>query len=154
MQYFTSYMSLALEEAKKAADKEEFPVGAVVISPDNEVISQAHNRTRELDDPTAHAEILALRAAANKLGNERLVGCNLYVTLEPCTMCAGAISHARIKRLYYALEDEKGGAISNGVRFLDHKNCLYKTEYYYGFEAEKSKKIIDDFIGRLRVDSF
>lgn len=143
-------MSLALMQAQYASDKGEFPVGAVVVSPDGQVMAQAHNMTRHLHDPTAHAEIVALRMAAHKIGNERLCDYDLYVTLEPCAMCAGAIAHARIRRLYFALEDEKGGAVANGTRFLYHPTALHKVDIYYPFSQQKSLKIIHDFVKKMR----
>jgi len=111
-------MALALAEAEAAAARGEVPVGAVIVDEKGIILAQAGNRTLELKDPTAHAELLAIREAAGKQGSERLTGCDLYVTLEPCTMCAGAISFARIRRLYYAAEDEKGGGVDHGVRFF------------------------------------
>lgn len=147
---FTSYIEAAFEEAEKASLKNEFPIGAVIVSPSGEIISRAHNLVQTDHDPTAHAEILALRDATKKIGNERLYDHDMYVTLEPCTMCAGAISHARIRRLYYALEDEKGGAISSGVRFFEAKTCLHKPEFYYPFKEERAAKMLKDFARRLR----
>lgn len=141
---------LALEEAQKASEIEEFPVGAVVVSPTGDVLSACHNLTRTLNDPTAHAEILALREAGTKKHNFRLCECDLYVSLEPCLMCTGAISHARIRRLYYALEDEKGGAVSNNIHFFSQDCCFHKPEIYYPFEQEKAKKIISNFMVRIR----
>lgn len=121
-------MKLALEEAAKAASQyDEVPIGAVIIK-DGAMIAQAGNRTRTLNDPSAHAEILVLREAAQKLGNYRLNECELYVTLEPCTMCAGAISHARIAKLHIAALDPKGGAVKSGVRFFDQDTCHHRPE--------------------------
>ena len=145
-----NYMRLALEEAQKAALKKEFPVGAVLVAPNGDIIVKTHNLNRTLCDPTAHAEILALKEGGKIMGSMRLEGCSLYVSLEPCTMCAGAISHARIKNLYYALEDPKGGAVSNGVCFFSHKNCLHKPDIYYPFEEFSAQKIIHDFVQGLR----
>ena len=111
-------MDLALTEAEAARDRGEVPIGAVVTGPDGEVLARAGNRTLELRDPTAHAELLAIREACAKLGSERLIGCDLHVTLEPCAMCAGAISFARIRRLYFGAADEKGGGVEHGPRFF------------------------------------
>lgn len=143
-------MKLALDEAKKSAtDFDEVPIGAIIVK-DNKVIARAGNRTRTDNDPTAHAEILALRQAAQILGNFRLNGCDLYVTLEPCTMCAGAISHARIENLYIAAWDEKGGAVKNGVCFFDQKTCHYKPQIHQGSYARASRKLLQDFFKSKR----
>ena len=117
---FTSHMDEALSEARAAAERGEVPVGAVVIGPDGRLLARAGNRTRELNDPTAHAEILAIRAACAVLGSERLTGCDLYVTLEPCPMCAAAISAARLRRLYYGAADPKSGGVAQGPRVFKH----------------------------------
>jgi tRNA(adenine34) deaminase len=151
MNMFRNFMPLAFAQAEIAATKDEFPVGAVVVSPTGEVIASAHNLTRTLCDPTAHAEILALRMAAEKIGNYRLLDCDLYVTLEPCVMCAGAVSHARIRRLYYAVEDSKGGGVSSGVRFFNHPSCMHTPEIYYPFDTERGTKIIHDFVKKMRI---
>ncbi len=124
-------MARALELARQAARAGEVPVGAVVVK-DGAVIGEAHNAPRALHDPTAHAEILAIRRAAERLGSERLEGCELFVTLEPCAMCAGAIVHARLARLYYAASDPKGGAVERGVRLFDQPGCLHRPELLGG----------------------
>lgn len=124
-----SFMDLALKAAETAFDAGEVPVGAVVVR-ENAVIATAGNRTLRDKDPTAHAEILAIREAARLIGSERLVDCDLYVTLEPCTMCAGAISFARIRRLYYGASDPKGGAVESGVRFLNADTCHHRPDVY------------------------
>jgi len=130
------YMALALEQAREASAAGEVPIGAVVVK-DGEVLAAAHNEPRRRHDPTAHAEVLAIRAAARALGNERLDACELWVTLEPCAMCAGAISHARIAKLYYAATDPKGGAVEHGARVFDQVQCLHRPEVYSGMgEAE------------------
>lgn len=144
------YMMLALKQASLAAGKQEFPIGAVLVAPDGKILAETHNQNRTLNDPTAHAEILALRQAGAYLQNYRLCDCDLYVTLEPCTMCAGAISHARIRRLYYALEDEKGGAVSNGIRFFNQETCFHAPEIYYPFCETEASGIIQDFMKILR----
>lgn len=134
--------ALALAHAAVAVD--EVPVGAVVVKR-GKIIGRGHNRTRIDHDPTAHAEIVAIREATQALGNDRLEDCDLWVTLEPCTMCAGAIAHARIDRLYYAAEDPKGGAVDSGVRFFDAATCHHKPEVYAGIDAERSAKLLLDF---------
>ncbi|MBL4599952.1 MAG: nucleoside deaminase [Rhizobiaceae bacterium] len=142
-------MEKALEQARLAADRGEVPVGAVVVK-NGKIIAAAGNRTIEDKDPTGHAEILALRSAAQILGNERLLQCDLYVTLEPCTMCAGAISFARIRRLYFGAEDRKGGAIENGVRFYSDPSCHHVPDVYAGMSEEESSKILKDFFKQRR----
>ncbi len=137
MPEFTSHMNRALAEAEAAATRGETPVGAVVVDPDGAVLGVGGNRVRELSDPSAHAEMLALRAAARATGSERLVGCDLYVTLEPCPMCAGAISLARIRRLYYGAADPKTGGVEHGARVFAHPTCHHAPEIYGGIaEAE------------------
>lgn len=134
-------MALALAEAEKAVAAGEVPIGAVVTR-DGVVIAAAHNAPRTLHDPTAHAELLAIRAAAQALGNERLDGCELWVTLEPCAMCAGAIAHARIARVYYAAADPKGGAVEHGARVFEQAQCLHRPEVYSGMgEAEAAEML-------------
>jgi tRNA(adenine34) deaminase len=142
-------MNLALAEAEKAADAGEVPIGAVVIK-DGAVIAAAHNAPRGLSDPTAHAEVLAIRAAAKALGNERLDGCELWVTLEPCAMCAGAIAHARITRLYYAASDPKGGAVEHGARVFEQEQCLHRPEVYSGIGEDKASGILRGFFKARR----
>jgi tRNA(adenine34) deaminase len=138
-------MGLALEEARRAASRGEVPVGAVIVR-DGTVLARTGNRMRELGDPTAHAEMLAIRTAASEGGSERLVGADLYVTLEPCTMCVAAISFARIRRLYYGAPDPKGGAVDNGVRFFAQTACHHAPEVYGGIaETEASVLLIDFF---------
>ncbi|HKX78633.1 MAG TPA: nucleoside deaminase [Novosphingobium sp.] len=141
-------MALALDEARKAAASGEVPIGAVVVK-DGEVVVMAHNMTRQRPDPTAHAELLAIRWAAQMLGNERLNDCELWVTLEPCAMCAGAIAHARIARLYYAAPDPKGGAVEHGARVFDQPQCLHRPEVYSGMgEAEAAELLRGFFAGK------
>jgi len=142
-------MQLALDAARTAAAEGEVPIGAVVARGD-EVISVAANRTRIPPDPTGHAEIVALREAAAKLGSERLSGCDLYVTLEPCAMCAGAISHARIARLYYAAPDPKGGAVEHGARVFEHPQCLHRPEVYSGVGEAEAADLLRDFFKARR----
>jgi tRNA(adenine34) deaminase len=141
-------MSLALDEARAAAARGEVPVGAVVMR-DGELLAAAGNRTLELRDPTAHAEMLVIRTAAARIGSERLVGCDLHVTLEPCAMCAGAISFARVGRLYYGAADEKGGAVEHGPRFFASPTCHHAPEVYAGIgEVEAGALLREFFRGR------
>ncbi len=146
---FRSHMDLALAEARAAAARGEVPVGAVVAR-DGAIISQAGNRTRELNDPTAHAEMLAIRAACAALGQERLTGCDLYVTLEPCPMCAAAISNARIARLYYAAADPKSGGVAQGPRIFTHPQCHHRPEIYDGISAAEAEQLLRDFFAAKR----
>lgn len=144
----SDFMGTALEEARAAAARGEVPVGAVIVR-DGVVLASAGNRTLELKDPTAHAEILAIRAAAARIGSERLVGCDLYVSLEPCAMCAGAISFARLRRLYYGAADEKGGAVEHNVRFFASSGCHHAPDVYSGIgESEASQLLKTFFAGR------
>jgi tRNA(adenine34) deaminase len=142
-------MRLALDEARKGESAGEVPIGAVVVK-DGAVIAAAHNAPRGLHDPTAHAELLAIRAAGLALGNDRLEGCELWVTLEPCAMCAGAIAHARIARLYYAASDPKGGAVEHGARVFEHEQCLHRPEVYSGIGAEESGEALREFFRQRR----
>ncbi len=143
------FMEIAFAEAEAAAAAGEVPVGAVIVR-DGEVVAKANNRTLRDHDPTAHAELLALREAAAKLGGERLNGCDLYVTLEPCTMCAAAISFARIRRVYYGAIDEKGGAVDSGVRFFAQPTCHHRPEIYGGIGGERAAKLLKDFFAARR----
>ena len=142
-------MIAALAQARKGGDAGEVPIGAVIVR-DGEVIATAHNAPRGLNDPTAHAEVLAIRAAAAKLGNERLDGCELWVTLEPCAMCAGAIAHARIARLYYAASDPKGGAVEHGARVFEHEQCLHAPEVYSGIGEGEAAELLKGFFRQRR----
>lgn len=144
------FMDLALDEAKKAAEREEVPVGAVLVSPDGEVLAAEGNRILELKDPTAHAEILVIRKAAQILDNERLVGCELYVTLEPCAMCAGAISFARIARVHYGTTDPKGGAIEHGARFFEQPTCHHRPEVASGELWQECSEVLKTFFKARR----
>ena len=146
---FRSFMHIALKEAHAAAARGEVPVGAVIVGPRG-VIAQAGNRTRELHDPTAHAEMLAIRAACTALGQERLSGLDLYVTLEPCPMCAAAISNARIGRLYYGAADPKSGGIAQGPRVFGHPQCHHAPEVYDGMDAKPSEDLLKAFFAERR----
>ena len=139
-----SFMSLALEEARAAVAEGEVPVGCVIVR-DGKVVAQARNRTRTDRDPTAHAEMVAIRRAAEAMGTERLVDCDLYVTLEPCTMCAAAISFARIRRLYYGAADRKGGAVESGVRYFSAATCLHRPEVYGGIGESEAAALLRNF---------
>jgi tRNA(adenine34) deaminase len=147
---FTSYMALALAEARAAATRGEVPVGAVVVDPNGLVVAADGNRTRELSDPTAHAEILALRAACTAAGSQRLPGHRLWVTLEPCPMCAGAISAARIETLYYGATDPRMGGVVHGARVFDHPQCHHRPQVYEGFEAGAARDLLQGFFGSRR----
>jgi tRNA(adenine34) deaminase len=142
-------MQLALDQARTGESAGEVPIGAVVVK-DGAVIAAAHNAPRGQHDPTAHAELLAIRAAAKVLGNERLDGCELWVTLEPCAMCAGAIAHARIARLYYAASDPKGGAVEHGARVFEHDQCLHRPEVYSGIGADEAGELLRGFFVKRR----
>jgi tRNA(adenine34) deaminase len=139
----------AFAAARAAAAAGEVPVGAAVVR-DGSVLAVAHNRPRALRDPTAHAEILAIRAACAAIGDERLTGCDLYVTLEPCPMCAGAISFARIRRLYFGAADPKGGGVENGPRVFSHPTCHHAPEVYGGFREEEAAALLRDFFAARR----
>ena len=138
-------MQLALAEAEKAAAAGEVPVGAIIVDAQGAVLARAHNRVEADADPTAHAELLAIRAAAKAVGAARLAGCDLYVTLEPCAMCAAAISFARIRRLYFGAGDPKGGGVEHGPRFFGQPTCHHSPEVYSGFEELRAARLLRDF---------
>ena len=144
-----SFMDLALKTAENAGKAGEVPIGCVIVR-GYEVIATAGNRTLTDRDPTAHAEILAIRQAAEAIGTERLVDCDLYVTLEPCTMCAGAISFARIRRLYYGAADPKGGAVENGVRYFSSATCHHRPEIYGGIGEREAGDLLRAFFAARR----
>jgi tRNA(adenine34) deaminase len=146
---FRSFMELALEEARAAGARGEVPVGAVVVR-EGRVVARAGNRTRELADPTAHAEVLAIREACRLAGSERLVGHDLYVTLEPCPMCAAAISAARIGRLYYGAADPKSGGVAVGARVFSHPQCHHVPEVYDGIGGTEAEALLKGFFDGLR----
>jgi cytidine deaminase len=146
---FRSFMALALDEARAAAARGEVPVGAVVVR-DGEVMARAGNRTRELADPTAHAEMLAIREACRLAGSERLSGHDLYVTLEPCPMCAAAISAARIGRLYYGAADPKSGGVAVGARVFSHPQCHHVPEVYDGIGGDEAEALLKGFFADRR----
>ncbi len=147
---FRSWMNQALIEARAAGERGEVPVGAVIVSPRGQVIAAAGNRTRELKDPTAHAEILAIRAACAAIGSERLADHALYVTLEPCAMCAAAIAAARIARLYYAAADPKSGGVAHGARVFSHPQTHHRPEIFDGIGAAGAEALLRRFFRDLR----
>ena len=144
-----TFMHIALDEAQAAAEAGEVPVGCVILR-DGAVLARAHNRTLRDRDPTAHAEMLAIREAARALGSERLVSCDLYVTLEPCPMCAAAISFARIRRLYYGAADPKGGAVEHGVRYFADPTCRHRPEVYAGLGEREAGELLKRFFAERR----
>lgn len=144
-----NFMDLALVEARAAAERGEVPIGAVLVR-DGVVLAAAGNRTLELNDPTAHAEVLAIRLACAGVESQRLPGADLYVTLEPCPMCAAAISFARIRRLYFAASDEKGGAVEHGVRFYGSPTCHHAPEVYSGMAESEATQLLTDFFQTRR----
>ncbi len=146
----SSYMEQALQLAKEAAFAGEVPVGAVIVCKEGNVLAAERNRIVELSDATAHAEILAIRAACEQLGSERLVDCDLYVTLEPCTMCAGAISLARLRRIYFGAPDPKGGGVEHGACFFDQATCHHRPEVYGGICEGEAAQLLQDFFASKR----
>ena len=146
----SSHMADALAEARAAAARGEVPVGAVVVGPDGAVLARAGNRTRADLDPTGHAEIVAIREACRKVGSERLIGADLYVTLEPCPMCAAAISFARIRRLYWGAADPKGGGVEHGPRVFTHPTCHHQPELYPGIAETESAELLRQFFAERR----
>lgn len=150
MSGFRSFMDVALDEARAAGARGEVPVGAAVVSAGGAVVVRAGNRTRELSDPTAHAEMLAIRAACAALGQERLEGFDLYVTLEPCAMCAGAIAAARIGRLYYGAADPKSGGVAQGARVFAHPQCHHVPQVYDGIAGDQASALLRDFFAGRR----
>jgi tRNA(adenine34) deaminase len=145
----TSFMAMALDEARAAGARGEVPVGCVIVR-DGTVVARAGNRTLADRDPTAHAEIIAIRAAAASLGSERLDACDLYVTLEPCAMCAGAVAFARVRRLYYGAADPKGGAVDNGVKFFASPSSHHRPEVYGGLAEAEAGALLKEFFRQRR----
>ena len=150
MTNMTSFMSIALEEAHAAEARGEVPVGCAIVR-NGDIIARAGNRTIADRDPTAHAELIAIRAAAAALGSERLADCDLYVTLEPCAMCAAAMSFARIRRLYFGASDPKGGAVEHGVRFFAAATCHHKPDVYSGINESECASLLKDFFQARRT---
>ena len=147
---FNAHMRAAMAEAQAAGARGEVPVGAVLVAPDGRIVARAGNRTRELADPTAHAEILAIRARCGELGSERLPDHDLYVTLEPCAMCATAISAARIRRLYYGATDPKSGGVEHGARVFTHPQAHHVPEVYDGIGAREAAELLKSFFAARR----
>jgi tRNA(adenine34) deaminase len=148
----SSPMDMALALAAEAANHGEAPIGAVIVE-GRRVLAAERNRMQELRDPTAHAEMLAIRAALSQRNTGRLDGCDLYVTLEPCAMCAGAIAHTRLRRIYFAAEDSKAGAVENGIRLFDQPTCHHHPEVIGGVQAAKSESLLLDFFRKLREEN-
>ena len=148
---FKTYMDDALEEAAEALERGEVPVGAVVVEASGNIIARAGNETRARLDPSAHAEVLAIRKACNTLKTDRLVDCDMYVTLEPCAMCAALIANARIRRIYFAASDPKSGGIMQGARVFDHKQTHHVPEVYSGIGDEKAAKLLRNFFAKKRL---
>lgn len=144
-------MDLALEEARAAAERGEVPVGAVIVGPERRVLARAGNRTIELSDPTAHAEVLAIRQVCAELGQQRLEDCDLYVTLEPCVMCAGAISFARIRRLYFGAEDPKSGGVEHGPRVFTQATSHHAPDVYGGIAERQAGELLRAFFAARRT---
>ena len=148
---FRTYMDDALEEAAKAFERGEVPVGAVIVETSGNIIARAGNETRERMDPSAHAEVIAIRKACNTLKTERLLNCDMYVTLEPCAMCAALIAHARIRRVYFAASDPKSGGVQQGARVFEHKQTHHVPEIYSGIGEEKAAKLLRNFFSKKRL---
>jgi tRNA(Arg) A34 adenosine deaminase TadA len=148
---FKSYMNVALEEAAKALERGEVPIGAVIVENFGNIVARAGNETRARLDPSAHAEVLAIREACTVLKTERLVNCDMYVTLEPCAMCAALIANARIRRIYFAASDPKSGGIQQGARIFDRKQTHHVPEIYSGIGEEKAAKLLRNFFSKKRL---
>ena len=150
---FKSFMKIAIEEAKLAQKQGEVPVGAVIVDRQKKVIARGRNMMRSLKDPTSHAEITAIKKACNFLNSERLIGCSIYVTLEPCPMCASAISTAQLENLFYGASDPKSGGIESGPKILSHQQTHFKTNIFNGFFEEEISNLMKDFFSTLRKSS-
>lgn len=148
---FKTYMDDALEEAAKALERGEVPVGAVIVEASGNIIARAGNETRARLDPSAHAEVLVIRKACNSLKTDKLVNCDMYVTLEPCAMCAALVANARIRRIYFAASDPKSGGIQQGARVFDHKQTHHVPEIYPGIGEEKAAKLLRNFFAKKRL---
>ena len=151
---FKSFMRVAIKEAELAKNAGEVPIGAVIVDSKKNIISRGRNMTRELSDPTAHAEIVAIRRACNSLNSERLIDCSIYVTIEPCPMCSSAIATAHIKNLFYGASDPKSGGIEIGPKIFTHKQTHFKTNIFNGFYEEEISKIMKDFFLSLRRSKY
>lgn len=151
-QPFKSYMEIAYKQAKIAFKKGEVPVGCVIIDRDSgQILAKTHNLCEAKKNPTLHAEIVAIGLACKKNNNKNLSNCDIYITLEPCTMCASAISNAKIQRVYYSAVDKKQGAVENGIRFFNSNSCLYRPEIYSGLMKNESETLLRDFFAKLRI---
>ena len=148
---FKTYMDDALEEAAKALERGEVPVGAVIVEASGNIIARAGNETRARLDPSAHAEVLVIREACNSLKTDRLVNCDMYVTLEPCAMCAALVANARIRRIYFAASDPKSGGIQQGARVFDHKQTHHVPEIYSGIGEEQAAQLLRNFFAKKRL---
>ena len=148
---FRTFMDDALEEAAKALERGEVPVGAVIVEASGHIIARAGNETRERLDPSAHAEVLAIRKACDVLKTDRLVNCDIYVTLEPCAMCAGLIANARLRRIYFAASDPKSGGVQQGARVFDHQQTHHIPEIYPGIGEKKAEKLLKNFFATKRL---
>ena len=144
-------MEIALKEARFAGDRDEVPVGAVIVDKNNNILASNGNRIIELSDPTAHAEILCIREASKKVKNERLTDCTIFSSLEPCIMCATAISYARIKKLFFGAYDYKNGAVESGIKYFETSSCNHKPEFYGGFKEKESELILKSYFKMKRV---
>ncbi len=145
------FMEIALKEARFARDRDEVPVGAVIVDKNNNILASNGNRIIELSDPTAHAEILCIREASKKVKNERLTDCTIFSSLEPCIMCATAISYARIKKLFFGAYDYKTGAVESGIKYFETSSCNHKPEFYGGFKEKESELILKSYFKIKRV---
>ena len=145
------FMEIALKEARFARDRDEVPVGAVIVDKNNNILASNGNRIIELSDPTAHAEILCIREASKKVKNERLADCTIFSSLEPCIMCATAISYARIKKLFFGAYDYKTGAVESGIKYFETSSCNHKPEFYGGFKEKESELILKSYFKMKRV---
>ena len=145
------FMEIALKEARFARDRDEVPVGAVIVDKNNNILASNGNRVIELSDPTAHAEILCIREATRKIKNERLIDCTIFSTLEPCSMCSSAISLARIKKLFFGAYDHKTGAVESGIKYFQTSSCNHKPEFYGGFKEKDSESILSSYFKMKRV---
>ena len=145
------FMEIALKEARFAGDRDEVPVGAVIVDKNNNILASNGNRIIELSDPTAHAEILCIREASKKVKNERLTDCTIFSSLEPCIMCATAISYARIRKLFFGAYDYKTGAVESGIKYFETSSCNHKPEFYGGFKEKESELILKSYFKMKRV---
>ena len=151
LKIINQFMEIALKEARFARDRDEVPVGAVIVDKNNNILASNGNRIIELSDPTAHAEILCIREASKKIKNERLTDCTIFSSLEPCIMCATAISYSRIKKLFFGAYDYKTGAVESGIKYFETSSCNHKPEFYGGFKEKESELILKSYFKMKRV---